>query len=396
MQCAESEQRGLVKDVAKEIEERVKEVRSGKTKGRGERGKIWGEVRELRKEYREREGRVVGEVVKGAGVVFSTLHGAGGRDVVGGAAGRGGEGFDVVVVDEAAQGVEPGCWIPVVMAGGGKGVRKLVLAGDHLQLPPTVKGLEGLDDKEEKKRREVLERELRKMGVEDEGVVKAANGWTLERTMFDRLLGMYGEGIKRLLNMQYRMHERIMRFPSDELYGGELAAAEGVEGRLLMGLEYEVEETEDTQEPLVFYDTQGGDFPEKVEDVVEDGKVKKSVLLGDSKSNEMEAAVVKMHVQNLIAAGVKEEDIAVITPYNAQLAVLSGMLRDAYPGLEMGSVDGFQGREKEAVIVSLVRSNPEHEVGFLGEKRRLNGESCRFDMMQPSDWHFRPSRANLF
>jgi DNA polymerase alpha-associated DNA helicase A len=72
---------------------------------------------------------------------------------------------------------------------------------------------------------------------------------------------------------------------------------------------------------------------------------------------------------------VKADNIAVVTPYNAQLAVLSQLLRETYPGIELGSVDGFQGREKEAVVVSLVRSNPGHEVGFLGEKRRLNGTS---------------------
>lgn len=365
----QSEQRGLVKDVGKEIEERVKEVRSGKIKGKGERGRIWGEVRELRKEYRERESRVVKEVVQGCGVVVSTLHGAGGRDV-GGAGG--GKKFDVVVVDEAAQAVEPQCWIPVAMAGE---VGKLVLAGDHLQLPPTIKGKDGeVDKSEEKKRVKALEEELAKLATE-ERVAKECKKMSLETTMFDRLLGLYGNDIKRLLNVQYRMHERIMRFPSDELYDGELKAGPGVEARLLKDLEYEVKDTEDTREPLVFYDTQGGDFFEKTEDGVEDGKAKKSVLLGDSKSNEMEAAVVKLHVQNLIDAGVRDEDIAVITPYNAQLAVISGLLRDTHPGIEMGSVDGFQGREKEAVIVSLVRSNPEHEVGFLGEKRRLNGKS---------------------
>jgi len=139
--------------------------------------------------------------------------------------------------------------------------------------------------------------------------------------------------------------------------------------RLIKDLEYGVEDTEDTREPLVFYDTQGGDFPEKTE---EEDTAKKSVLLGDSKSNELEAGVVKMHVEKLIAAGVRDEDIAVITPYNAQLAILQSLLRERYPGLELGSVDGFQGREKEAVIVSLVRSNDKREVGFLGEKRRLN------------------------
>ncbi|KAL4734154.1 AAA domain-containing protein, partial [Aspergillus similis] len=93
----------------------------------------------------------------------------------------------------------------------------------------------------------------------------------------------------------------------------------------------------------------------------------------------MEALVVARHVDNLVQAGVRPEDIAVITPYNGQLAVLSQMLREKYPDLELGSVDGFQGREKEAVVVSLVRSNSEHEVGFLGEKRRLNGISLAHD-----------------
>jgi DNA polymerase alpha-associated DNA helicase A len=90
----------------------------------------------------------------------------------------------------------------------------------------------------------------------------------------------------------------------------------------------------------------------------------------------MEAALVGMHVKNLVAAGVKPEDVAIITPYNAQVAVLSQLLKEKYPEMEFGSVDGFQGREKEAVIVSLVRSNADHEVGFLGEKRRLNGPYC--------------------
>ncbi|ETN43672.1 uncharacterized protein HMPREF1541_02831 [Cyphellophora europaea CBS 101466] len=359
-----SEQAQLIGDVRREIDEKMASVR--KVKGRAAKGEVWREVRELRKEYREREGRVTRELVGGAKVVLSTLHGAGGRD----AKRQDGQGgYDVLVVDEAAQAVEPQCWVPIVMAGE---VRKVVLAGDHMQLPPTVKGKDAEVDKaEEKKRVKTLEEALGKLSLDD-GVAKKAKGWSLERTMFDRLLELYGGDIKRLLKVQYRMHERIMRFPSDELYDGKLVAADGVEARLLKDLNYEVEDTDDTREPLVFYDTQGGDFPERTEEGLEDGKVKKSVLLGDSKSNDMEAAVVRMHVEALTAAGVKAEDIAVVTPYNAQLAILSGMLREKYPGLEMGSVDGFQGREKEAVIVSLVRSNPEREVGFLGEKRRLN------------------------
>jgi DNA polymerase alpha-associated DNA helicase A len=276
------------------------------------------------------------------------------------------------LIDEASQAMEPQCWVPIVWA---KGIKNVVLAGDHLQLPPTVKGLDGkVDNKQdEKKRISELEQQLTKLSLKD-AEVKAAKRASLEETMFDRLLGMYGDEVKRLLNVQYRMHETIMTFPSDELYDGKVVAAEAVKKRLLVDLP-DVDETDDTKEPLVFFDTQGGDFLEKLEEEAPTGK--KSILLSDSKSNEMEAAVVKMHVKNLIEAGVKDEDIAVVTPYNAQLALLSSMLRDLYPGLELGSVDGFQGREKEAVIVSLVRSNPEKEVGFLGEKRRLNGECCK-------------------
>lgn len=109
-----------------------------------------------------------------------------------------------------------------------------------------------------------------------------------------------------------------MRFPSDELYEAKLVAADGVKARLLTELPYEVDETEDTIEPLIFFDTQGGDFPEKSEEENVDKRAGKGIM-GESKSNEMEAALVKHHVQNLVDAGVKHEDIAVITPYNAQV-----------------------------------------------------------------------------
>jgi len=174
------------------------------------------------------------------------------------------------------------------------------------------------------------------------------------------------------------MHEKIMRFPSNEMYDLALLAAPSVASRLLTTLPYPVEETDDTKEPLIFYDTQGCDFPEAADPAsgpTADGKpVSKGSLLNDSKSNPSEALLVQKHVTALIAAGVHAEDIAVVTPYNAQLSYLSHELnlKELFPGIELGSVDGFQGREKEAVIVSLVRSNSEGEVGFLGEKRRLN------------------------
>lgn len=338
----------IVKDVRREIDDKQASIRKTRT-GR-ERRAIYDELKQLRKEFRERESKCVDNLVRESSVVLATLHGAGGHQLKN-------QRFDVVIIDEASQALEAQCWIPLLSAD------KVVLAGDHLQLPPTIKST-NLRSKDARTKASAADQ---KSGTTDKETLK---GVSLERTLFDRLLALHGSGIKRMLTTQYRMHEKIMRFPSDELYESKLMAAHSVKARLLAELPYEVEGTDDTQEPLVFWDTQGGDFPEQTEDN-EIGK--KEALLGESKSNEMEAMVVARHVDTLVDVGVKPEDMAVITPYNGQLALLSQMLREKYPGLELGSVDGFQGREKEAVVVSLVRSNAENEVGFLAEKRRLNG-----------------------
>ncbi|KAJ6028691.1 hypothetical protein N7540_004267 [Penicillium herquei] len=335
-----SDAASIVKDVRKEMDEKQASIR--KTKSGRERRAIYDDLKHLRKEFRERESKCVDNLVRESSVVLATLHGAGGHQLKN-------QKFDVVIIDEASQALEAQCWISLLSAD------KVVLAGDHLQLPPTVKSSN-----------EKFKTSNAKSDAPQKEVLK---GISLERTLFDRLLALHGPDIKRMLTTQYRMHEKIMRFPSVELYESKLIAADSVKERLLADLPYEVEGTDDTQEPLVFWDTQGGDFPEKAED---DDIGKKEALMGESKSNEMEALVVARHVGNLVDSGVKPENIAVITPYNGQLAVLSHMLREKYPGLELGSVDGFQGREKEAVVVSLVRSNDKHEVGFLGEKRRLN------------------------
>lgn len=360
----------IVQDVRKEMDDKqasIKKTRNGK-----ERRAIYGDLKRLRKEYREREGKCVDSLIRGSKVVLATLHGAGGFQLRT-------QYFDVVIIDEASQALEAQCWVPLLSA------RKVVLAGDHLQLPPTVKSSNAKTESNTKTAAAAaLELDLQKFALSDDER-KAAGSMTLELTMFDRLLRLHGPSIKTLLTVQYRMHARIMRFPSDELYESKLVAADTVKARLLQDLPYDVQDMEDTREPLVFYDTQGGEFPEKTED---HPTAKRATLLGDSKCNELEAALVREHVGKLVEAGIKAEDIAVITPYNAQLATLSNLLKDRYPGIELGSVDGFQGREKEAVIVSLVRSNPEKEVGFLGEKRRLNGEMIAAKEVCPIDAPF--------
>ncbi|KAJ4366705.1 hypothetical protein N0V95_000033 [Ascochyta clinopodiicola] len=290
-----SEAAALVQDVRKEMDDKQASIR--KTRNGREKRQIYNELKELRQEYRERERGCVNNLVGGSKVVLATLHGAGGFHLKG-------QEFDVVIVDEASQALEAQCWVPLLWVK----ANKLVLAGDHLQLPPTIKSLNSKESKAAKKASTTT------VDTDSSGISK-----TLETTLFDRLLALHGPSIKRMLTTQYRMHEAIMRFPSDALYDSQLIAADSVKARLLTGLPYEVQDTEDTREPLVFWDTQGGDFSEKIEDEGVIGKGGKGMSLGDSKSNEAEAALVKMHVSKLIAAGVKEEDIAVITPYNAQV-----------------------------------------------------------------------------
>jgi DNA polymerase alpha-associated DNA helicase A len=337
---------GIVKDIRSDMDNIQSSLRKKITYK--ERRAAYGELKILRKEYREREKKCVTDIVVGSKVVLATLHGAGGWQL-------NNDHFDIVIVDEASQALEAQTWIPLLWGG----AKKLILAGDHLQLPPTIKSINVKSTEGEKTKKED----------------KKGEGFTLERTLFDRLLDLHGNKIKRMLTTQYRMHEKIMAFPSTELYESKLVAADSVKAHLLTDLPYTIEDTDDTREPLVFYDTQGGDYPETAE---EEDVPKKGLNLGDSKSNAGEAAIAKKHVAALVAAGVLPSDIAVITPYNAQLALLSRMLKDEFAGLELGSVDGFQGREKEAVIVSLVRSGG--EVGFLAEKRRLNGESGLFPL----------------
>ena len=228
--------------------------------------------------------------------------------------------FELAVVDEATQATEPSALLPLLRA------KRAVLAGDHLQLPPTV-----------------LSPEAARQG--------------LSRSLFERLLEVHGPGIARMLREQYRMHEAIMAFPSRALYGGELRAHPSVAGHTLADLAG-VRDCAPLREPLLFLDTAGKGFDDEVgED-------------GESRRNPLEAALVASRVRALIALGVAPSRISVIAPYSAQVQTLRALLPDE--GLEIDTVDGFQGRENEAVVVSLTRSNPEGEVGFLADLRRMN------------------------
>ncbi|KAJ7076414.1 AAA domain-containing protein [Mycena epipterygia] len=354
----------LAKDVKNELETALG-VLSGKgksVKGKGPRGaerrKMWDEVKALRKEYRQREGGVVNSVLSESQVLLATCHSAGGRQL------RNHE-FDVVIIDEATQALEAVCWIPILKA------KKLILAGDPMQLPPTVLSVDShkkSDNSEQSSSSDVdaepstdkpktppiaSSHAQEKSAVPKKRVPILRSPRTLETTLFDRLEKMYGSSIKRMLQT---------------LYGSKLTSASSVASHLLRDLpETHAESTDDEKEilgtPVVFFDTAGCEYFERTEGDGDEG----------SRCNENEATVVKNWVDKLIGAGVLPKQIAVISPYQAQVTLLTSLIRPQYGGeLEIGTVDGMQGREKDAVVISLVRSNETREVGFLKEKRRLN------------------------
>ncbi len=239
--------------------------------------------------------------------------------------------YDTVFIDEAGQALEPATWIPISRA------KRVVFAGDHFQLPPTVKSLEA------------------------------------KRGDFD--VSLFEKCVKRLkigemLETQYRMNERIMDFSSDVFYQNRLKAAESVRHHVLSNSA----EAFLLQKPLDFIDTAGSGYEEVV---------KSSSL---SKYNPQEAHLLLKYIHQLyeqmeVALPMEEVQavsVGIISPYMAQVEFLTDQLSD-YPLLEkyqknisVKTVDGFQGQERDVIGISLVRSNPDGEIGFLKDIRRMN------------------------
>ncbi|TIB79466.1 hypothetical protein E3Q23_00058 [Wallemia mellicola] len=381
-QTSHSHQNEIVKDVKKELEDLMKDLKDGRIKGKLKRKNAWSEVKELRKEHRKRSIGVLNSLMTRAKVVLCTLHGAGGRQL------QHQKEFDVCVIDESTQALEPSCLIPVLKA------KKLILAGDPLQLPPTVLARPGQKKKERmkiipkepktKKEKEISDK-LAEVNISEHGnaaskISRVAPTQptlkplkSLEESLFERLIGIHGNSIKCLLSVQYRMHDMIMKYPSEAMYNSKLTAYEPVSKRTLMELpnvadnDTEKDEVE-LSSPLVFIDTDGYDFFERIDSE----ELKKGAVEEGSKYNENEVEIIKRKVQDLVHAGVRDSQIAIITPYQAQVGHLNNAVKPQFPGCEIGSVDGVQGREQEVVIMSLVRSNESGEVGFLKEERRLN------------------------
>lgn len=302
--------RKLVKDALALFRRAAKTTRAKPEPGA--RRELRSEARSLLADARRLEAQAVEHILDTADILCATTTGL--DDVLLGA-----RRFDLAVIDEACQSSEPGCWIPLARA------ERAVLAGDHCQLPPTV-----------------ISDDARRQGF--------------AVSMFERLAAVHPAALKRL-EVQYRMHESIMGFSSLEFYDAALVAHESVAAHELQQLPG-VQPVPLTAQVLAFVDTAGGGYDEEMEPD------------GQSRFNRHEADWIVRQVNALVEAGVAPEAIGVITPYAAQARLLRERL--ALSALEIDTVDGFQGREKEAILISLVRSNDRGEIGFLSDVRRMN------------------------
>ena len=258
--------------------------------------------------------KLTGDCLMKADVVLSTLIGCRSTGPIGNLPKNY---FDVTFIEECGQALEMACWIAIHQS------KKLILAGDHFQLPPTV-----ISKKAEKK---------------------------LSISLMERL----GETLRFFpLETQYRMNRLLSDWSSINFYHGSLKADESVKDQKLLDLPG-VSSDKITKSVLKLIDTSGLNMIE---------------ISNNSKSpsfaNKEEAALAIKHVEKLIMKGVAPSSIAIITPYNYQVELLARNLK--HPNIQISTVDAYQGKEKEVIILSMVRSNKKQDLGFLVDKRRIN------------------------
>lgn len=284
--------------------------------------KLQEKVDQLYEKSKELEDEAINEIIESADVICTTNSTAG-SDLLEGQI------FDVTVIDEATQATEPSCLIPLNKA------ERVVLAGDHKQLPPTILAQEAKED--------------------------------LQVTMFEKLVARKGDAITEMLLTQFRMHSDIMEFSNKKFYGGELKADSSVADHTLADLGIDpsnlkptdpwLKRTLDPDEPMIFLDTAEIDGEERQRP----GSY--------SRENPAEAEIVDRIINSYLDL-LPPRNIGVISPYDDQVDLLNSNHDEE--NLEIKTVDGFQGREKEAIIISFVRSNDENQLGFLTDERRLN------------------------
>jgi superfamily I DNA and/or RNA helicase len=279
---------------------------------RDQRKALFNEAHKIMKDVALTEQHLIDDLVSKAQVVTATLVGSNHytiREVL----------FDTVVIDEAGQALEPACWIPILKA------QKVILAGDHLQLPPTIKSNEA-----------------------------ARAG--LSTTLLEKCVALHPEAVV-LLEEQYRMNEAIMGFSSREFYHNKLKAHKSVANRLLFNGDI----------PVSFIDTAGCGFEEQ--------------QAGTSTYNPDEAVLLFKHLNRLIGAidpTTRFPSMAVISPYKEQIRTLNELLLADeallahVADITVNTIDSFQGQERDVVYISLARSNADGEIGFLADIRRMN------------------------
>jgi regulator of nonsense transcripts 1 len=256
------------------------------------------------------------ETLRVADVICTTCVGAGDPRLAGML-------FKTVLVDEATQATEPECLIPIV-----KGAQQVVLVGDHCQLGPVI-------------------------------MCKPAANAGLSRSLFERLVILGHRPIR--LQVQYRMHPCLSEFPSNYFYEGTLQNGVTSSERTARSVAFP---WPDTDQPMMAYNSVGHE---------------ELSASGTSYLNRMEASLVEKLVTKLLEAGVAPAHIGVVTPYEGQRAYIVALMQrqgplrsQLYRDVEVASVDSFQGREKEYIILSCVRSNEKQGIGFLNDARRLN------------------------
>jgi predicted DNA helicase len=231
-----------------------------------------------------------------------------------------GKRYKTVFIDEAAQALEPACWIPILRS------ERVILAGDHQQLPPTIKSIE----------------------ASREGFAK---------TLFEKCIERHPQSAA-MLQTQYRMNENIMQFSSNYFYHGGLVADESVKHH-----------TVDNLPPIDFIDTAGCGYTE-----TQDPETL-------SRFNEEEAQVLIRQLEKLVQQVGTDRwaySLGIITPYSAQverivkLVESSEILSEIRSYLTINTVDAFQGQERDVIAISFVRSNDKGEIGFLTDIRRTN------------------------
>jgi len=229
--------------------------------------------------------------------------------------------FSTLFIDEAAQATEPACWIPILKA------NRVIMAGDHCQLPPTIKSFE-------------------------------AGKAGLEETLFQKIAKRLS--VSTMLNVQYRMHRQIMTFSSRIFYEEELLADGTVKNHTLAP----------GDAPLQFIDTAGCGFAEYTE--------KETKSTGNKEEASLCMAVLDDLIDTVGEAVLRDASVGIITPYKAQLHILRDKLEASKlepairENISVNTVDAFQGQERDIIMISLVRSNEKGEIGFLKDTRRMN------------------------